>query len=309
MKVLVLVDFLQDKLNNISSSYEVVYMKRADVTKEIVKDFDVIVGNIDPSLLTDDCKCQLLQLESAGNDRYLNIPSHITLCNASGSFGWAIAEYVIGQVLAWRRKFYQYYDAQKAGFWQKRLGASGIYGSTFVILGCGDLGTHIAKYAKALGAKTIGVRKNAHRQADYFDEIYGNEAFMEVLKDGDVVVNTLPHTLDSMHLLTDKHFDVMKESAIFVNVGRGSVVSLDVLTNALVAKKIEAALLDVYEVEPLPQEHPLWKLDNVIMTPHISGTFEIEESRKRFIDLVISNLKSLENKETLQNIVNKQAQY
>jgi phosphoglycerate dehydrogenase-like enzyme len=101
----------------------------------------------------------------------------------------------------------------------------------------------------------------------------------------------------------------MKESAIFVNVGRGSVVSLDVLTNALVAKKIEAALLDVYEVEPLPQEHPLWKLDNVIMTPHISGTFEIEESRKRFIDLVISNLKSLENKETLQNIVNKQAQY
>lgn len=309
MKVLVLVDFLQSKLNNISYTYDVVYMKKSDVTKEIVKDFDVIVGNVDPSLLTDDCKCRLLQLESAGNDRYLNIPSHIALCNASGSFGWAIAEYAIGQILAWKRKFYDYYDAQKTEFWQKRLGASGIYGNTFVILGCGDLGTHIAKYAKAFGAKTIGIRKNAHRSADYFDEIYGNDALLDVLTKADIVVNTLPHTKDSMHLLTDEHFDTMKESALFVNVGRGSVVALDVLTKALVEKKIEAALLDVYEVEPLPQNHVLWTLDNVIMTPHVSGTFEIEESRHRFVEIVLSNLKALEKGEPLLNLVNKESQY
>lgn len=305
MKILVLVPFLKDM---IPSSYEVIYKNKKEVCKEDVFDVDVIIGNIDVSLLSYAKKCQFLQLESAGNDAYLQIPSHITLCNASGSFGWAIAEYVIGQVLAWKRKLYQYYDAQKAGFWQKRLGANGIYGSTWLILGCGDLGSHIAKYAKALGAKTIGIR-NSKQPSSYFDEVYGRESLLELCSKADCIVNTLPHTTDSIHLLKMEHFQQMKPTTLFINVGRGSVVSLDVLTNVLQQHTIEAALLDVYEIEPLDEHHPLWKLDNVIMTPHISGTFEIEESRKRFIDIVLYNLNAYQNHQNLINVVNRVSQY
>lgn len=308
MKLLCLCDIRKDIIDQFPKQYEVICKDKKELQKTDVEDAEVIIGNLPLELIPHAKKCKYLQLESAGNDRYLNIREDITLCNASGSFGTAIAEYVIGQLIAFHRNFYAYHDAKKSGDWSKRLGGCDLHRKTLLVLGCGDVGSHIAKLAKAFDCYVIGVR-TTRKHAPYMDEVWECEKLAELESKADIVINTLPHTDMTKHLLTIDDFNRMQKHAIFVNVGRGSVVALDVLCEALSNKEIQGAILDVYEYEPLPKNHPLWKMDHVVMTPHIAGTFETEDSRFCFEKLILENLKAWILGKPLKNIVNRMNQY
>lgn len=309
MKLLMLNQLESEYLERIPACYEIVMKQKKDVCVSDVSDVDVIVGNIDPALLSEAKQCRFLQLESAGNDRYLQIPAQIALCNASGSFGIAIAEYVIGSLIAWKRSLFQYYDAQKQGFWQRRLGASGLAGNKALILGCGDVGGSIAAALKALGVHVSGYRRQAGMTDHRFDEIIAGDALHDTLKQVDILINALPHTAATKGFLTKDKLCAMKPEAMFVNIGRGSVVHLDDLYEVLNERKIAGAILDVYEIEPLPEAHPLWKLDNVLMTPHISGTFETRQAWLAYNEIVIENLRAFALGKSLRNLVDREHEY
>lgn len=184
-----------------------------------------------------------------------------------------------------------------------------IYGSTILIAGTGDLGQEFAKRVKAMGAYTIGIRRRVQERVPYFDELHTMEELCTLLPRADVVVLALPSTEKTRGCFGSEQLACMKTTAILVNVGRGDALSCDELLQAIQQKQLSGAVLDVCDREPLAKEHPLWKQPNVIITPHISGTFQLKESFYRFTEIALYNLQAfLEHKE-LKNVVDRKLGY
>ena len=135
------------------------------------------------------------------------------------------------------------------------------------------------------------------------DELYTTEQLDEVLPRADVIVSFLPGTKETHHIYTKERFALMKKQAIFLNGGRGSAVDTDLLYEVLKNHQIMAAGIDVTDPEPLPAEHPLWKQDNVMITPHISGQYHLPETFERIVDIAAENLEAYLNGRSLRNVV------
>src|SRR5699024_12799290 len=143
-------------------------------------------------------------------------------------------------------------------------------GKTMLIAGTGAIGQEVARLAKAFHMKTIGVSRSG-RDLEYFDENVTTDKMKSRLPEADFIVSVLPSTKETKHFYTYDFFEMMKDSAIFLNMGRGDVVESDVILKAIREKEIMHAVLDVFEIEPLPENHPLWDEENVTITPHLSG--------------------------------------
>ena len=186
------------------------------------------------------------------------------------------------------------YDSQlKQGGWQLLQGDDSLEGKRALILGMGDIGTHTAKKLKAFGAVTVGICRREREKAEYFDEWYNISALDGQLPKADLVISTLPGTKETKKLLNSERIGLMNSGALPVNVGRGFVVDTDALTRALQNGRLRGAVLDVTDPEPLPPDHPLRYMDNVVLTPHVSGISwgENDYTRKKIIDIFADNLK------------------
>ena len=256
-------------------------------------DAQVIIGNPDPKTLSDYPHLELLQLESAGYDQYdvekLN-QEKIRLCNASGCFGDMISEYVIGQLIAMYQHFPQYVHQQQRHVWQRAGRVRMISGSTVVIIGMGNLGSSLAYRLHLLGAQVIGVRRRAEISLPGVERMIELKHLSEVLPCADAVILCLPSNKETEGFFTHRDFVLMKQDAVFVNVGRGTLVRNQDILQALDEGQIGGAILDVAEEEPLPENDPLWDHDNVIITPHAAGTFASDASWKQFGEIVMENL-------------------
>ena len=186
--------------------------------------------------------------------------------------------------------------------WQKEGAIASLYQANVMIVGMGDLGTEIAKRMKGMQANTYGICRRI-RKTPYFDEVYTMQDVLRLLPQMDVVIMALPSTKETRHCVSKEWFTQMKDSAIFVNVGRGDVVSTDLITKALQSHQISGAVLDVQEEEPLPAQHPLWDMKQVILTPHISGTFQSREAYERFLSLAQYNIYAYLHDQLLKNVV------
>ena len=155
------------------------------------------------------------------------------------------------------------------------------------IIGAGEIGSETARIAQAFGMRTVGIRRSG-QPAPHFDEIYDGAHALDVLAMSDVVVNILPGTDETRHWFNRARLAAMKPSALFLNVGRGMTVDTSALVEALREGRLAGAGLDVFEEEPLPDDHPLWKFDNVIVTPHIGGI--TASFKERIADLLAENL-------------------
>ncbi|MGY0617706.1 D-2-hydroxyacid dehydrogenase [Vibrio sp. FJH11] len=192
------------------------------------------------------------------------------LTNVRGIFGPLIAEYVIGYCIAHYRHFNRYHQQQQSRQWQPHLYSS-LQSKTMVILGTGSIGAYLGKAAQAMGIKTIGVNRSGIPTAGgEFSQTYRIDELLSALQQADIVVNTLPSTPETLYLLNSKTLAHLKQ-AILINVGRGNVLEESGLRLALEKGWVEHAFLDVFEQEPLPQEHPFWKLPQVTITPHIAA--------------------------------------
>ncbi|AQQ52507.1 D-2-hydroxyacid dehydrogenase [Planococcus lenghuensis] len=231
----------------------------------------------------------------------------ITVSNVRGIHKTPMSESVLAHLLALKRSLPFIYEQQRKGEWNRKSGATELAGSTALILGPGAIGSEIGRLLQAFGVRTIGCNRSGNN-ANFMEKTVPYPELMAVLPEADVVISVLPSTPETRHLLTEAHFYAMKDNAVFMNFGRGDLVSDQVLIHALEEKLISWAVLDVFETEPLPKDHPFWTMDNVIVSPHVSShsTKYVERS----LDIFIPNLKKwLKGKRDFTNIVNLERGY
>ena len=178
-------------------------------------------------------------------------------------------------------------------------------GSTVGIVGAGSIGIEVAKRLKSFDTKVIGYKRKAEA-VRFFDEIYtGNEGLEIVIRESDYLIIAVPLTKETMHLINKERISWMKSSAVLINVARGKIVDQDALVDALNAGKLRGAGLDVTTPEPLPKDHPLWKMSQVFITPHNASSSPFMQ--RRLMELVLHNLERYVNNNTVDYIIFKRS--
>jgi len=206
----------------------------------------------------------------AGNeDLFKNphLPETVVLTKAT-VYGEMMAEYIFAYLLYYSRDLSKYFEDQKHRVWEK-IRPSRLYGKMMGIVGLGSVGKEIAKRGKQFGMSVLGV-KRIPGPVENVDQVFGPEDLERMIPLVDYLVVALPLTSETYHLLGEKELSLMKEGALLFNTGRGKTIDEVALTKVLKARRIRA-VLDVFEKEPLPAESELWSLENVIITPHVSG--------------------------------------
>lgn len=220
---------------------------------------------------------------------------NILVTNAKGIHVKPMAEYTMAMILQVARKAKTLFQNEQEAIWDRRVPMTEINGQTITIIGAGTIGTEIGRIAKAFDMKTIGVNRSG-KIAEHMDKVYAVTELKEAVATGDYIVNVLPLTNETYHLLNKDIFSSMKNSAVFINIGRGPTVCEQDLIDILNEGKIAHAVLDVFEQEPLPTNHPFWKMENVTVTPHLSGISP--HYQPRAFAIFEKNLRKLLNGET-----------
>lgn len=288
--------------------------KDKDMWKNWLADADVIIGNPPVSELAA-AKClKWLQAISAGVEGYVeskDFPKDALLTNATGAFGGIISEYVLAGILTLYRKFTVYKDFQRQHLWKDAGSELQLMGKHALILGAGDIGVQVARRLKAFDVNVTGVRRVVREKPDEFDRMVTLDDLDEVLPSADIVVGCLPKTKETIHILNEKRLRSMKKDALLANVGRGSLIDTEALVTVLQEGHLMGAVLDVTEPEPLPADHPLWDIERVLLTPHISGkSFDHADVVEELImTICCDNLKRFLDGKELRNRVNFESGY
>lgn len=309
MKVLVLPKINEANKNKLLNSFqdiEFIFDSQDNVTQELINEADIVVGNPRKNVSLYNENLKALFLNSAGSDTYVKegvLHPNTRLANASGSYGIAIAEHMIGMLLAMIKNFKVFYHNMDEHKWENAKGGKELYNNTVLIVGLGDLGYEIAKRLKVFNTHIIGIKRRVSDKPEYVDELYTVEHLDMLLPKADYVILTLPHSQETYHMFNKERLMKMKKDAIIANIGRGSAIDTNDLVDVLKQGHLYGALLDVVEEEPLPASSPLWDIDNVFITPHASGGFKWYSVQNYYYDLVIRNLKHLLLNEELENEV------
>lgn len=271
-----------------------------------VQNANVIIGNPPAEMLSQAKNLEWLHLESAGTGCYVHpgiLPEGVVLTNSTGAYGLAISEHMLAMLLEIYKKLYLYRDHQKNGDWVDEGVVKSVYNSTALIVGLGDIGGGFAEKMHALGSYTIGVRRAGSQKPDYLDELYHLDELDALLPRADVVALCLPETKETYHLFNREKLLLMKQDAVLLNVGRGTAIQTEDLCDIMEAGHLLGAGLDVTDPEPLPSEHRLWRIPNVILTPHVSGGDHLSETSNRIFQIAAQNLSAFSNNELLRNTI------
>lgn len=195
---------------------------------------------------------------------------NIIVSNVRGIHKKPMAESIIAHILSLKRSLPYSYNNQRNKIWDKKGNPTELNGSTALIIGPGAIGVEIGRLLQAFEVYTIGLNRSGE-DAPFMNETHRISDLAQQLPKADIVISILPSTEETTHMIKYEHFQLMRENAIFMNFGRGNLVETDVLIRALEEKLIYHAVLDVFEVEPLPYDNKLWELDNVTISPHCSS--------------------------------------
>lgn len=228
--------------------------------------------------------------------------SDVILTNAQGIFDRAMAECVLGYMLAEAKRFRESWEFQKARHWNYRLTPK-LAGQRAVIVGAGSIGREIATLLKAVGVRVTGVGRSARTGDPVFERIDAQADILQAVSEVDWVISVLPATTSTENFFTQAVFAAMPPTARFVNLGRGSAVDEPALIQALENGDIAGAMLDVFREEPLPASDPLWQAPNLMVSPHMSGDYTgfHADMVQQFVD----NLANYQNGTTMFNVVDK----
>lgn len=294
------------RLEKEDNSVNFIYKESSTVILKDIEIADIIIGNPPIDMLKYAKNLKWLQLNSAGANEFTKegvLPDGVLLTNATGAYGLAIAEHMIGMLLGILKKLHIYRDNQSQNLWKDEGRVKSIYNSTVLIVGIGDIGSEFAKIIKAMGGHTIGVKRRQSSKPEFVDELYLIDKLEELLPKADVVALCLPSTKETNKLFDKEKLSTMKQGSVLINIGRGTSVDTDALCDALESNHLLGACLDVVDPEPLPKEHKIWNMDNVIITPHVSGGYHLEETYERIFNISADNLNRFINGEKLNNIV------
>ncbi|MBN6205968.1 D-2-hydroxyacid dehydrogenase [Ralstonia pickettii] len=266
----------KDKLQKDFPKQEFIFCDTPEEAKEYADKAEVYVtyGNsIDETLIEQAGQLKWVACLSAGVDDFpikKLEEKGVLLTNARGIHKIQMAEYAITMLLQVYRNLKIIIENEKQTTWDKSVRIQEITGKKILIIGTGAIGGETARLAKAFHMETIGISRSG-KKVENFDSVYQTSELLEVLPEADLIVSVIPSTKETRHLFTYEQFSAMKPSAVFLNMGRGDVLKENDLLRAIQEEKFTHAVLDVFEQEPLPEDHPFWKEKNITVTPHISG--------------------------------------
>lgn len=307
------------KIANAAGEMEVVNVTDVEKALEEIVDADAFFGKITPVLLAAANDLKWVQSPTASLEHYLfpELIAHPSmLSNMRGLFSDVIADHVMGFVVCLARNFKKYFDNQQFGLWEpvKANSKDAVHESpnvdftmgpscvspidsshvhladcTMGVVGVGYIGQEICRRAAAFGMTVIGVDPICRTVENVVDNVWDVDALPQLLGQADFVVIAAPHTPQTEGLFRRKQFQQMKSSGYLINIGRGAIVRLDDLTWALDQGEIAGAALDVAEIEPLPSEHRLWKMENVLITPHVAAASP--RIAERHLETLLENIR------------------
>jgi phosphoglycerate dehydrogenase-like enzyme len=282
----------------------------ASAAREIV-DADAAFGQLPAGLLAKASRLRWLQAPQIAPPagyyypELVEHPIHVT--NFREIFNDHISAHIMAFVLAFARGLHVFIPQQARREWKKSSQEAGdvvhLPEATALIVGVGGIGAETAKLLAAFGVKVLATDARRTAAPEGVAELHKPEALDQLLPRADFVILTVPHTPATEGFFNRARFQKMKRSAFFINIGRGMTTRLDDLVAALNAKEIAGAALDVYEIEPLPAEHPLWTMPNVLLTPHMAGHGPYLNDRR--YDIMAENCRRFAAGKALMNEVDK----
>lgn len=307
-------DWAERLQSALADTYKIVTPENeAEVQREIF-DADAAYGWVAPNLLPLARKLRWLTSPRIGADAgyyYKELIEHpVVVTNPRGTFSDHISHHIMMYILALSRGLYFYMEAQRQQKWDKDARKTpyiDLNGATVLIVGVGGIGQETARLCAAFGMKIVGIDARWERDLPDVDK-HRPEDLDVLLPAADFVIVTVPHTPETEAMWTTRRFKLMKQSACFINIGRGMTTRLDDLAAALENGTIAGCGLDVFEIEPLPPDHKLWKLPNVILTPHVSFKGATNISERQF-EILLDNMQRFAAGKALRNVVDKALWY
>ena len=314
------------RVHEIAPTIEVINCRDAAHALEAIRDADGFFGKLTPELLANAKQLRWVQSPTASLEHYLFpelIEHPCVLTNMRGLFSDVIADHVFGLVLCFARNLHTYVRRQVRSGWApvggeaERSGFScgpamvseidrrhqHLADCTMGVIGAGEIGREVLRRAASFGMRRLAVDPVCRSVPGVIEEVWPTDRLNDLLAAADYVVIAAPHTPETTKLFRKTRFEAMKRSAVLINIGRGAIVDLADLTSALQRGVIAGAGLDVFETEPLPIEHPLWQMENVIITPHVAGASP--RIAERHLATLLENVRRFAANEALLNVVDK----
>lgn len=229
----------------------------------------------------------------------------ITLTNSHGIHDRAVSEHTMAMLLSWYRRIPDAVRNQSKNQWVRPKSET-LFGKTILIVGFGSIGRAIAQRVKVFETRVLAVKKHVTQEL-FADHVYNEAELLSILPEADIVIAALPATPETDGFFGEKEFKAMKKSALFINIARASIVDENALISALKEGTIAGACSDVFTTEPLPKDHPFWKMENVIMTPHIASM--VPDFWDKLTKLLEENFVLFSRGEKLFNEIDKQKGY
>jgi phosphoglycerate dehydrogenase-like enzyme len=294
MKLLIYPDISDQDVLRIESSFPELNILRPRSEGEAlayIVDADLMYGSITPSLLMTAQNLKWVQANCIGMENYVFpdlIESDVLLSNVRGVFSDHIADHVWAYILAFSRGLHRYIRRQLTRTWNPEGETIHLADQTIGIIGLGGIGREVARRAAPFGSRVIAVDPRITEPSVGVESVWPSDRLEDLLSASDFVVICAPHSPETEKLISTTQLKIMKSNAYLINIGRGVIVDLAALTHALEQGQIAGAALDVYEIEPLPSDHPLWGMDQVILTPHMAGHGPFVQDRR--MDVFIENI-------------------
>ena len=319
MKVIVLNRVLKEK--HVAQIKEVIerigakvcFTESEDAIPEDFKDAEVLFG-FGTKTAAQSKTLKWLSVPSAGVD-YLMKPGSFAnedcmLTNASGAYGVTIAEHIIAVTLMMMRKLDYIYSNSSNGIWIKPQPQKSLKDCRITVLGTGDIGTAFANRARAFEPVCItGVNRSGKSVETVYDVIKPISELNDVLPQTDLLVMSLPATKETENIMSCERINMLADGAYMVNVGRGSAIDEDALAEALENGRLAGAALDVFKIEPLPEESRLWSTKNLLITPHVAGNQTLAYTLDTIVNLFCDNLVRYAEGKPLKNLIDKNKGY
>ena len=281
------------------------YQTKADASGHLA-DCEVLFGHW-RSLLKEAPMLKWYCCSYAGVDPYqppFRFPEGVLLTNSSGAYGVTISEHIMMVTLMLQRRMLDYAQIVRDRGWTNDLPVRSIQGSRLTLLGTGDIGTTFAQRAKALcPASVTGVNRSGRVPDPVYDRVMPMAELDRVLPETDILVMSLPSTPKTVGILSRERLALLPESAILVNVGRGSAIDQDALMDELNAGRLAGAALDVMTPEPLPADHPLWTTKNLLITPHVAGNMTLGYTCNKTVSMFCDDLENYAEGRPLKHLV------
>jgi phosphoglycerate dehydrogenase-like enzyme len=306
---------LVNEFQGVSSKARIVAVNKQNVMQELA-DADAFIGNIKPAEVRAGKNLKWVAVMSAGVENVLFLSggndlrdSNITLTNNKEVQGPEIADHAFAMLLMLSRHLQLYWQNKQEEKWQTPRPYPGIElrEKNAVIIGVGGIGMQIAARAWAFGMHVTGVDPEDKPFSPFVEKYVKPDELDTVIPQADVVFISAPHTEKSHKMVGPRQFDLMKKGAYFIAVSRGGIYDMDSLVRALDGQRLSGAGVDVTDPEPLPKGHPLWKFNNVIITPHIAG--RSDKDNARMVGTIKENIARFVDGKPLLNVVDKQKGY